>query len=338
MYLICRVIFVTTLVALLSPSVFAGETAERQSIQSGAFLAFSNSQFEALDSLAAEYRSKASRLPSGVWKLTFFYLGIADRAPWTQKDPTAWQQLDSETQQWVIDYPKSPTAILVRGIVMENHAWSLAEADRRAPMTDDQKKTFLDSLSKTREFLLKNKVVGSQDPHWYVSMIRVATALRLPKQEIMAIVKESSSRKPYYYQTYFAAVDYFSPKWGGDAETLDGFIRAVVEETRGEEGMALYSRIYWAALQSWYAADIWPALNWPDFRQGVHDVLKKYPDQWNLNSFARFACVAQDMKLAVDMFKEIENPDKDVWGTAADFKTCRDWSTTGSTSSGDRAL
>ena len=335
---ICRTVILATSVILLSTATFAGEVDERRSIQSTAFSAFANAQFDQLDSLAEEYRSNASRLPSGVWKLTFFYLGIGDRAPWTQKDPIAWAQLDSETEKWVTDHPNSPTAILVRGIVMENQAWSLGKADPSSPMTNDQKKAFADRLTLTREFLLKNKVVGSRDPHWYVSMVRVATALRMPKQEIMALVKESSVHRPYYYQTYFAAVDYFSPKWGGNAETLDEFVRAVVAETAGEEGMALYSRIYWAALQSWYAAEIWPALNWPNFRRGVHDVLKKYPDQWNLNSFARFACVAQDIKLAVDLFKEIKTPDKEVWGTVADFNTCRDWSTTASTSAGERAL
>ena len=327
-----------TLLLALCAAAHADEIEERNAVKTAAFTAFANGDFPRLDALASEYRDKASRFPSGVWKLSFFYLGISDRAPSGQPDAIAWRQLREETAQWVSAYPQSSTAILVHGIVLENEAWSFRLDDDNGRVSPAQIEAYKATMAQARDFLEEHKAVGAQDPHWYVSMVRVATALRLPKDVIMALVQESSQRKPYYYQTYFAAVDYFSPKWGGNAQSLEEFVRAVVAQTRDEEGLALYARIYWAALQSWYAKTIWPALNWPDFRRGVHDVLKKYPDQWNLNSFARFSCVAQDMALASDLFAQISTPDLAVWGRREDFNTCRDWSRTGSSKAGERGL
>ncbi|MCP4115794.1 MAG: hypothetical protein GY737_10380 [Desulfobacteraceae bacterium] len=31
-------------------------------------------------------------------------------------------------------------------------------------------------------------------------------------------------------------------------------------------------------------------------KQGIHDVLDRYPDQWNINNFAVFSCLTGDKK------------------------------------------
>ena len=332
-------IFLSLVVLWLSPELSrADEVSERAEIRAAAFTAFVNSDFKSLDDAAQDYRRNAARLPSGVWKLSFFYLGVSDRATWNQKDPLAWRQLEEETEQWVASNPQSATAVLVRAMVLENHAWSFRGTGPGGRVAEEDMKVFAQLMEVARDFLLAHKTVGAKDPHWYTSMVRILTGLEASEDSVMAVVDEAMQSKPCYYQTLFAAVDYFSPKWGRKAADLERYVRLVTERTRSEEGMALYARIYWAATESWYASQVWPQLNWPDFRRGVFDVLAHYPDEWNYNAFARFACAGRDITLAADMFQHVHAPQPQLWRSKQDFDACRAWALSGSSPQGTRGL
>lgn len=122
-------------------------------------------------------------------------------------------------------------------------------------------------------------------------------------------------------------MEYNAPKWGGSAQAIEDFARAAVGRTRKTEGEGMYARIYWYAAQSQYHDQLFSQskVDWPTMKRGIHDVLARYPDAWNLNNFARFACLAGDRAEAQALAARVGDiPDADVWNRdRGEFQACR---------------
>ena len=55
-------------------------------------------------------------------------------------------------------------------------------------------------------------------------------------------------------------------------------------------------------------------------------VLTRYPDAWNLNNYARFACFAKDIRTARELLKRTEGDVvPEAWQPPGLRKICSDW-------------
>ena len=107
---------------------------------------------------------------------------------------------------------------------------------------------------------------------------------------------------------YFAGVDYFAPKWHGSASALEDYARSSLNFAQQTGEDALYARIYWYASQAQYGLRLFEQseVDWRRMRRGIAEVLDDYPDPWNIQNFAVFACVADDRFMTRDLFKRME--------------------------------
>ena len=90
----------------------------------------------------------------------------------------------------------------------------------------------------------------------------------------------------------------------------------------------MYARIYWSASQTQYGRDLFTDSDviWEKMKKGIDDVLKRYPDQWNINNFALFACLANDKEKARELFNLIKQPIIwKVWKSEADYQQYKAW-------------
>ena len=96
---------------------------------------------------------------------------------------------------------------------------------------------------------------------------------------------------PDYYPNYFEAVTYYLPKWHGDAYEVERFARHVMKSRDKRTGQMLYARIYWYASQNQFKNAIFlvSVAHWNDMRDGSKAIVADYPDQWNINNYAKFA-------------------------------------------------
>jgi hypothetical protein len=61
-------------------------------------------------------------------------------------------------------------------------------------------------------------------------------------------------------------------------------------------------------------------------KKGIDDVLKRYPDQWNINNFALFACLAKDKKMAKELLDLIKEPPMlQVWKSESKYLRYKSW-------------
>jgi hypothetical protein len=317
------------LITMISNTLVAGELEERAAIDERVAFLLSSKDYKELENLAQEYRVNKSRTPSGTWKLTHFYYGINDRsANSDMEDENYWKAIKLRTEAWIKEYPNSPTPYIVHGIVMKRYAWKFRGGGFANTVPKEAWQPFREHLTNAKAFLEKHKKIASIDPHWYEVMADIATGLNMDRSEFQKIVDEGLKKEPLYYQLYFTAVDYFAPKWHGNAEDIEQFANSAVARTKDQEGLGMYARIYWSASQYQYSERLFIDSNvvWDKMKKGIDDVLKRYPDQWNINNFALFACLARDKQKAKELLDLVKEPPiLKVWKSEYRYLRYKSW-------------
>jgi hypothetical protein len=90
-------------------------------------------------------------------------------------------------------------------------------------------------------------------------------------------------------------------------------------------GQMLYARIYWYASQDQFKDAIFlvSVAHWKDMREGFKSIIADYPDQWNINNYAKFACLVGDeatTREAVGLMKG--DPIESAWPSTDQYRSC----------------
>ncbi len=204
-------------------------------------------------------------------------------------------------------YPKEAFVALAEVAYWTSYAWDARGGGYASSVSGDGWKLFQERLEKAEKILLETKSYSAQLPTWYDEMITVQSALNRPEDERDRVFVEAVKRYPTYYPIYFTMLDYLSPKWGGTWRTVDNMIKWSVEHTKAQEGMTLYARLYWVVsgdpevklFEDTFAS-------WPRMKQGFEDMMARHPkSKWNLNNFAKFACMAGDKETFLKLRAQI---------------------------------
>ena len=281
--------------------------------------------YKELDLLAYKFRVYEERTPSGVWKLTEFYNAFEPSA--SPENKPYWDEYTANIENWISQNPESPTPRIVLAYVLIKRAWAHRTTLPARHVNPEAWKAFEYFVSQARNYLEQNKVMASEDPHWYAMMAIVAMAEGWPLEKFLALIEEGTNRYPYYYQTYFNGMNYLLPRWQGSNEKMEAFANAAVEKTREKDKTGLYARVYWAASGTIKKHRLFAdsGVVWEKMRQAIFDVLEQYPDQWNYNNFAYFACMAKDRETTKMLTNQVKIPINSVWETAEVFDVCRSW-------------
>lgn len=314
---------------LYTVSAAGDELKERQDISDMAATLFQTEKFSELNKTSKKYLINEQRTGSGLWKLTLFYAGIAEIPKKDITDEGYWKRLEGKAQKWMASYPGSPTGYLIYADFLISHAWMYRGDGWAREVRSEDWKPFYEYIDKAKGVLNKNKKISSLDPRWYELMIHIAKSEGWKMDEFNKLVDEATKRFPFFYQIYFAAIDYLTPKWHGSKAEIEKFAQKAVAITYAREQNGMYARIYWYASQTNYGAALFTesAVIWEKMSESIDDVLKKYPDQWNINNFAYFACLARDPIKTNYLIKRIEGkPIMKVWKTTSFFEQCKRFS------------
>lgn len=208
-------------------------------------------------------------------------------------------------------FPEEAFVALVEAKYWIDYAWNARGGGYASSITDDGRKLFKERLEKAEKILLDTKSFSAQFPAWYSEMIIVQSALDRSEDERDKVFLEGVKRYPTYYPIYFTMQNYLLPKWGGSWRAVDNLVKWSVEHTKVLDGNTMYARIYWSV-----SGD--PQVNlfkdtfvsWPKMKRGFEDMMARYPkSKWNLNNFAKFACMAGDKQTFLNLRTKIN---KDV--------------------------
>ena len=298
------------------------------------------SNFDALEALASRYRDSKERSPSGLWYLTHFYDGV-DRhflsrhsVPEKSSSGTKWKENTVAVHakaiaSWQKAYPNSPAPYLAHAMWLRKQAWAIRGNSYANKVPGGAWAPFLAKLQEARDYLNEHSEIASRDPHWYALQIQTATELDESMDTVMDLLAQGLDSEPYYYPLYFAATRHLLPKWDGESQYIDAFANMAVQRTSENEGMSLYARIYWYVSQAQYGGPALfsgPSISWDKMTAGMDDVLKQYPDIWNINNFLFFACIAGDRAQSKKLLGMMRGePLELVWRKQEYFGACKDF-------------
>jgi len=316
------------LLALALPAWAADEASLREQVRQDTVQAFVTSDFVTLEARAAEYRVQQSRTPSGKWKLSLFYGSLRSAIITETEDAGAWDQIQHRVDAWRRLYPSSPAACIADAEVSMRHAWSIRGSGYADEVQSSAWAPFHETVAAADRKLDACRSFGRNDPYWYDLKLEAAR-LADDMAGMRRIAGEAFSRFPYFTQNYYDYA-YFAllPKWGGDLGQIEPFADQAVRRTRKLEGASLYARIYWTLraemLQSEDPAAYDKLIAWDKVRAGMADVVALYPDQWNIEHFAAFACMQQDYPTAQRYLDMMSGPlVKDAWTSPEQLAACR---------------
>lgn len=301
---------------------------ERIELVNNIVMLVATEQYAALEAMAAEYRDNKLRTASGLWKSTILMTGLSRSYAFGSSDKARWERGEQRIKRWIEAYPTSPTAHIAHARFLYDRGWNIRGTGYSHTVTPGRAKKFAAETERTRRYLLSVKEFAAKDPNWYQLMLAIGVAQNWPEKTFAKYLNEALALEPHFYQTYFEVATHYVPKWGGSAEALEKFARAALEFTKDEEGYTIYARIYWSASGSQYGDDLFTDsdVDWETMSKGIDDVLSDYPDNWNLQNFARFACLAGDIEKTEQLMRRIEGrPIKLAWGSLTLYSECKEW-------------
>jgi hypothetical protein len=303
------------------------EIEERAAISASTRQAFVRESFSELNEVSRRYRMEKSRTSSGLWQLTSFYAAIAaeiGKQSKAQEREAAFRKLEDKTRRWALKYPDSPAAHIIHSMVLIDHAWAYRGDGYSSTVEPQSWAPFRRYIAKARVNLETHKDVAAVDPRWYETMLTIARAESWDRSQFDRLLAEALDREPLFYQTYFMALEYLLPKWHGGTLEIEAFAQDAANRTSQWDGRGLYARVYWFASQTQFQHELFSDsfVDWSRMKEGFDDVVAKYPDAWNLNNYAKFACLAKDKAKTRELLDRIES---DVVPEAWDPPSLRTW-------------
>ena len=326
--LIKAALFILLLAQPITSSVNADELVERDAIDSTVRELIAKQDFAELEKIAASFLNGRARTSSGLWKIGLYDDAIADVFRCKCSNDEFWIGAEENMNGWIKKYPESINAHLAYAHMILEKAWSIRGWGYTDTVAPESWKPFHEQVEKARAFLMEHEAIGIADPRWNNMIVGIANLQEISETKYEVLANTALERHPDYYPIYFEVMFHHAPKWGGSAEAIENFAREAVARSRANEGHGMYARIYWYAAQSQYGNNLFQfsSVDWPEMKKGIDDVLKAFPDQWNINNFAKFACIARDREKTKELLDQMSgSPIPNAWGDDTTLEYCKAW-------------
>jgi len=320
-------ILVTCLLASVS-TVAADESVIRDRIKKESEDLFRANDYAGLESIAARYRANGTRTPSGLLMLPLFYLGVADVAPEEGANRQAWKSVHDAADRWLAQYPNSPTPYIAKSHILLRRAWAYRGTSYASDVGLWNMLRFKQEAKKARDVLLARDSLTKSDPEFYTEILSTLLATGDREEDYRAYLDEGLTKYPDYDALYFRALVFHDPRWGGSENDIARFAAEAVGRTSEARGLEMYARIYWSAGQrrsgGFYFQN--PPADWTKMRAGIRDLVNRYPDQWNINHLAFFACIRKDAEVAGELLEMLVEPIvESAWHSNRNYEGCKNW-------------
>jgi hypothetical protein len=312
-------------------TTIGSELVVRNSIKSQAANDFAAGKFAKLQADYKIYRNPESRTPAGRWKLQFFYEGLSSIDLGKSQGQEKWKLSEQKMLAWIDKYPDSPLPYVAYSDFLIGLGWHYRGEKFAGDVSPEAFDRFHKKIELSRSILEEHKEIASADPQWYKNMMTIAKAESWSKSEVNQLLREAISKEPYYYEIYQEGFDYLLPKWSGSFAEAETFASRAAVITNKCEGKGMYARIYWRAFNNaeFTKKPFDPAqVRWQTMSESFDDLIKYYPDPWNINSYAKFACIAKDKPKAKALFGKLNGlVAEELWKNypRVDYSTCRKW-------------
>jgi hypothetical protein len=322
----------SALCALACAAVPGLAPAAEQPLTTEAAQAFWKGDFDTLEKLNNRLKHGKHFAPDAGSELEYFRLGLG-KVPQSVADHNEpyLRELEALTLQWAIEHPKSSLAHILHAEVLVQHAWSYRGGGYAKDVPPEAWADFHKYLQRAAEYLKAHADVTLRDSSTHALLLRIGTGLSWDRGTLMTIQQDGLKRNPDDVMLYFGMLTPLLPKWGGDTETLDRYIREATKQTQADYGMGMYARLYGAAADLDFGHKLFEdsLVDWPTMKKGYEDMQARFPNSpERRNHFAHMACLAKDRPTLVALLAELgPNIDASKWGPnpQRSLEACQRW-------------
>lgn len=302
------------------------ELQNRELIVSVIARAFANRDYDSLEQLAVQFRDKKLKTSSGVPKSGRYYRAFKDILYCAERCESVGFEVEQRINEWQEKYPNSTAVRIVHAEMLLQRGWAIRGRGFVNTVKPESWKPFLGYVESARNYLNDNEQFRNDDPNWDTTLLDIAKTQSISDVEFDAMSEAALNRNPDHYEIYFSIAEKYAPKWGGSPDAIENFARDAVVRTQSFDGNSMYARIYWLASQSQFGENLFnsSSVSWQQMKLGIEDVLKKYPDKWNIYNFAMFACFASDKEKAKELLSRISHEQfNKSWPHFQHLENCR---------------
>lgn len=318
-------------VLLISATTFAAECGNSKStdrpkaaVGKDAEEKLLNRDFAGLEVLAKAYRNPSVVTTEGLPKLSAFYSWMSDPAPPCGHDipEQTWLDRQNLIDEWNEAVPGSAAASIAAADFQISYAWHARGNGYANEVTDEGWRLFAERTAKARSLLEQPAVMADRSPARYGLMMQIALMQSWKPKDYDKLYAEAAGKYPLYYDIYFQRKTYYSPQWNGTEGDFDKVVADAVKRTHKHIGQAMYARLHSSNSDLNQFTD--GRTDWKRMKKGFQDLIAAYPDSWNRNNYAMFACRANDWAT----FKEQaalfgDDVKMTVWGGIGGYYWCK---------------
>lgn len=307
---------------------FAAETVLLSRFEEKNALLFKNGDPKALEAAARDADRPLAALPNGASTIIVFYRGV-DQTVRTLKpeDKAEWDKAFGIADRWLAAYPGSPYAGLYRTRLLRERAWKIRGHDYSSKTSPEAMAEFEQIILQVKQDLESQKSMSGSVAEWYEQMADTYTESSASLEEMRALADEALTKFPAAFEIYNSVSRAFLPKWGGSDKDFAAFARHVNETAPSGYGPVLYARIYYnASCCDYFDGQVFAkgGADWSTLKQGLEEIRRRYPDSFNDDREAYFACSAMDVSVLPELMKKIGNsPDPGIWKYPKFFRSCQ---------------
>jgi hypothetical protein len=277
--------------------------------------------YDKLEKAAVEAHSSTSVIDDGQPRLAAIYSGTIGCVCGNQLTEELWKLREERLKEWRDRYPKSVTARVALATYPMQYGWFLRGGGYANTVSPEAWSRFGSLVEAARKALDDLDAETKKDPGWFDAMLNVALAQQWSRDRFEALYAQAVRQNPDYLPIYFTGASYHAPKWGGSIEDLLKFIEGATEATRARMGETLYARLNWSDSAAFDAG----RADWRRMRAGFERIVKDFPDPWNVNNYARYACLSNDWPTVERLAEQIDDkPVAMAWyGDRKYYDRCR---------------
>jgi hypothetical protein len=303
---------------------------------------YGNDDYTQLERIITDLRKSGERMPSGIWKQYIYYSRLGDllkAASFVEANkggPEAlsrrsmyWANFETRLAKWKQQFPGSQTPYLLLAQMYINFAWSDRGVGYASSVTPEGWRLFRERLANARTALDSYRGAKT-DPRWIDISIELDALQGLSDERLQGRIRDLVKQAPDYHGAWFTAALYLQPRWGGSYEAIEQLVDYAtrVNTVNGADKEFMYARIYWSLSGFTGRANLLSdsRVSWPRLNESFKALVARYPEPWNLNTHASFACFAGDMKTLNELLQKISEPhqlDVNAWDSSTEYDRCR---------------
>jgi hypothetical protein len=228
------------------------------------------------------------------------------------QDELQWSETRTRLEAWNEAYPDSEFAQIALARLYFELGWFYRGTGSWRTVSQTNRNLYQQFVALSKEKLEALPGESRNNPAWFASLLAIGVSQRWDATAFDSIYEEGIQKFPDYLPLYFFKAQSVDPRWGGTMEGYTEYVGRASTYARPHFGDQLYARLIWSGpSRSLFREDL---VDWPRMRKGFDEMVSAHPHPWNINHFARFACMAEDSQTLTRLLERIDGkPIHEAW-------------------------